>query len=530
MEKILPSKKKKRKCVIVIDDDDNQKINRNTNNNIQLDTLIHTTHQSMNVIPSVSKHPQESLLIHSPIRKRQSSTNQNSHSPKLEQFSNVLYDYRITLGNPSIPGKSHHIHSEDGQSTSHHEVSNMEFSDHQISDAIISPSINETTHFPISFGSQNIRRNIPNSLIDKKDMSHPGMVLSKREIDDEESNGESDISGELHSTSPRTDDLLADEDWSRHLDKLTFRKETIDMSTSLDSTLPSHLKEMAEKTDLCVICTEYMRRDLQVTCCGHVFHSECLSRWLRACTEGGQTRVCPTCRVVQKSKPISLFLEFGEVKDEEKLSDDERSQIIRDTRISKLIAENQNLRKSNYILSKDKRKSSREIAELLGKNMRLKQKLRIYRQNLTSNAMDPSKNHDIASVSLVNGKNRLEQGIDRVGLINRNNNSFDNRNQKFLSSTSSNRIKREFPITRIPSIPTEAHRPTLPLYKETLEDSSPSMAYSLNSSSGTGKLDTSAPQTPSVYNMASKETEIHSKSQNQNPSYSTTSDRHTLVS
>jgi hypothetical protein len=192
-------------------------------------------------------------------------------------------------------------------------------------------------------------------------------------------------------TSPQTDELLEDEDWKTHFDHLVFRKQPA--SASEVELVPASLKELVERTDLCAICTECMRTNLCATCCGHVFHTECLSRWFHTRIEEGQGHVCPICRTLQKTKPISLFIRFEEEETLDPSIQEHRMQFIRDARISMLLGENQALKKERGCLMKEKMRLSKYIGELLGKNLRLRRKLKQKNHRSTARPMpssDPS--------------------------------------------------------------------------------------------------------------------------------------------
>uniref|UniRef100_A0A182N834 RING-type domain-containing protein n=1 Tax=Anopheles dirus TaxID=7168 RepID=A0A182N834_9DIPT len=47
---------------------------------------------------------------------------------------------------------------------------------------------------------------------------------------------------------------------------------------------------------LCPICWELLRQDVCITCCGHLFHCDCLLQWLNC------SKTCPQCRI-----PCELF-------------------------------------------------------------------------------------------------------------------------------------------------------------------------------------------------------------------------------
>ena len=53
---------------------------------------------------------------------------------------------------------------------------------------------------------------------------------------------------------------------------------------------------------VCIICTELFLVNSQISACncGHIFHEECLSRWLKT---GNQTN-CPQCRAKVKDSTI----------------------------------------------------------------------------------------------------------------------------------------------------------------------------------------------------------------------------------
>ncbi|XP_035789159.1 E3 ubiquitin-protein ligase synoviolin A-like [Anopheles albimanus] len=46
--------------------------------------------------------------------------------------------------------------------------------------------------------------------------------------------------------------------------------------------------ELPEQT--CPICWELLLSDICFTCCGHLYHSSCLTRWLKC------SNTCPQCR------------------------------------------------------------------------------------------------------------------------------------------------------------------------------------------------------------------------------------------
>jgi hypothetical protein len=54
---------------------------------------------------------------------------------------------------------------------------------------------------------------------------------------------------------------------------------------------------------ICVICTERFsdNADMSVCKCGHIFHQNCITRWLRA----GLDITCPQCR--QPLNPIQII-------------------------------------------------------------------------------------------------------------------------------------------------------------------------------------------------------------------------------
>jgi hypothetical protein len=53
---------------------------------------------------------------------------------------------------------------------------------------------------------------------------------------------------------------------------------------------------------VCVICTELFLVNSHISACncGHIFHEECLSRWLKI----GQQTNCPQCRAKVKEKEV----------------------------------------------------------------------------------------------------------------------------------------------------------------------------------------------------------------------------------
>ncbi len=53
---------------------------------------------------------------------------------------------------------------------------------------------------------------------------------------------------------------------------------------------------------VCVICTELFLINSQISACncGHIFHEECLSRWLKI----GQQTNCPQCRAKVKESTV----------------------------------------------------------------------------------------------------------------------------------------------------------------------------------------------------------------------------------
>lgn len=208
---------------------------------------------------------------------------------------------------------------------------------------------------------------------------------------------------------------MADEDWNQHLDHLVFRKETLEMLPNLGPVLPDHLKEIAEKTTICVICTECMRKDLHVTCCGHVFHSKCLSKWFHVCHKSGQLRVCPICRSIQKNKSIPLFFEFEGIHESE-VSFETHLKVVRDYRVSMLMLENQNLRDYNERLIKEKNRLSKEFGELIGKNMRLKQKLKIYKQSNTNQMRSTYGVPHSDRINLIRNKNNVEKERSEISI------------------------------------------------------------------------------------------------------------------
>jgi hypothetical protein len=185
-------------------------------------------------------------------------------------------------------------------------------------------------------------------------------------------------SKEPEGLSPQTDELLQDEDWKPYLDHLVFRKQQI--QTSETEKPPMNLKNLFESTDLCAICTEYMRANLCVTRCGHVFHRDCLLRWFNTRLEEGKNRVCPICRTLQNIEPIMLFIRFEERETPTPRMQEERIHLILNSRIAMLVDESQTLKKTNEYLVREKMRLSKQIGELLGKNQRLRQKLKTYRE------------------------------------------------------------------------------------------------------------------------------------------------------
>jgi rubrerythrin len=194
--------------------------------------------------------------------------------------------------------------------------------------------------------------------------------------------------------SPLTDDLLTDEPVNLNfLDHVSFHKEHGTMMKEKTLELPEHIKELAEKTHICVICTEFMKNNLSATLCGHVFHRDCLLKWFSSCTENHQDHVCPLCRHLQKGKPIHLFIHF----DEDQASSLDKMEtsldLIKESRLSILSHENQNLLKMNDLLKKQKSKLSQYVGELVTKNLQLKHKLKGYRQKNIFKYSSSTKQH-----------------------------------------------------------------------------------------------------------------------------------------
>ncbi|GFS55779.1 hypothetical protein TNIN_307601 [Trichonephila inaurata madagascariensis] len=52
---------------------------------------------------------------------------------------------------------------------------------------------------------------------------------------------------------------------------------------------------------ICIICSERLKSEIEIVSvlCGHVFHSDCLSKWLES------SETCPECRKPVSSKDIT---------------------------------------------------------------------------------------------------------------------------------------------------------------------------------------------------------------------------------
>uniref|UniRef100_A0A182I6W6 Uncharacterized protein n=1 Tax=Anopheles arabiensis TaxID=7173 RepID=A0A182I6W6_ANOAR len=42
---------------------------------------------------------------------------------------------------------------------------------------------------------------------------------------------------------------------------------------------------------ICPICWELLSKDVCITCCGHIFHADCLLQWFEC------SKTCPQCRI-----------------------------------------------------------------------------------------------------------------------------------------------------------------------------------------------------------------------------------------
>uniref|UniRef100_A0A182RW08 RING-type domain-containing protein n=1 Tax=Anopheles funestus TaxID=62324 RepID=A0A182RW08_ANOFN len=68
------------------------------------------------------------------------------------------------------------------------------------------------------------------------------------------------------------------------------------MKNGLDEREPHPLLEYCQPSSpfselICPICWELLAGNICITCCGHLFHADCLQRWFQC------SKTCPQCRV-----------------------------------------------------------------------------------------------------------------------------------------------------------------------------------------------------------------------------------------
>jgi hypothetical protein len=81
-----------------------------------------------------------------------------------------------------------------------------------------------------------------------------------------------------------------------------FKQEKNNINHKLNSIKKKKDKKNEMKV-VCIICTELLvvNAHISVCSCGHIFHEECLFRWIKS---AAQNQSCPQCRAKQTEKTI----------------------------------------------------------------------------------------------------------------------------------------------------------------------------------------------------------------------------------